>query len=96
MSAAHPALIEEITAIVARIAEVPADEIAPADDLRVEHGVDSLLGLQIVAALEKRYDVRVPDEDLDKYVTVGEIASVVAQLRAPVSAAATGSTRRTG
>ncbi len=73
-------LTKDITAIVSRIAEVPAADISPQHDLRVEHGVDSLLGLQIVAALEKRYDVRVPDEDLDKYVRVEDIAAVIGRL----------------
>lgn len=75
------ALIHEITAIVARISEVPAERIDPSDDLRVEHGVDSLLGLQIVAALEKRYGVRVPDDELDSYVTVAQIGAVIARLQ---------------
>lgn len=77
------AITREVTEIVARIADVDADRLGPDADLRVEHGVDSLLGLQIVAALEKRYDVEVPDEDLDCYRTVRSIATLVERLTAP-------------
>ena len=72
----------EIVEIVSRIVEIPPGALAMDADLRVEHGVDSLLGLQIVASIEKRFDISVPNEDLDCYSTVQEISELVHRLRA--------------
>ena len=71
----------EVVAIVARIADIRPEDLRPEADLRSEHGVDSLLGLQIVAGLEKRFDLEVPDEDLDCYTTVDSIVTLVRRLK---------------
>jgi acyl carrier protein len=44
-------------------------------------GVDSLQGLQILAAVEKRFGIRLPDEELIRMRTIGAIVAAVAQLR---------------
>ena len=71
---------QEVRRIVAHIAKVPAERLTPDTDLRVELNVDSLQGLQIVAALEKRFGVTVPDEELDNYTTVRAITETVKRL----------------
>lgn len=70
-------VLSEVTAIVARATERPADELTPDADLRAELGIDSLLGLQIVAMIEKRFDFEVPDDQLDQFTTIREIATGV-------------------
>ena len=67
----------EVIAVVAGITKVPASRITPDTDLRVELNVDSLQGLQIVAALEKRFDVELSDEDLDSYTSVHSICEAI-------------------
>jgi len=44
--------------------------------------IDSLQGLQIVAALERRFGVDVPDDDLDMYTSVRAIVDAIGRLRA--------------
>ena len=80
------AVTEQVVAVVSRVADVDPDRLDPDADLRSEYGVDSLLGLQIVAALEKRFDVEVPDEDLDCYTTVNAIAALVRRLQEEAAA----------
>ncbi len=75
------ALEENVTEIVSRITKVPASTIDPDEDLRVAYNVDSLQGLQIVAAIENAFDVRVKDEEIDFYTTVRTIADTVRRLR---------------
>jgi len=70
-------LVRAVTAIVARAAERPAEELAPDADLRADLGIDSLLGLQIVAMIEKEFDFEVPDDQLDQFTTIREIAAGV-------------------
>ena len=72
------------TQVRALIADVAKRDVAAlgADDDLVEHlGVDSLLGLQILAAVEKRLDVRLPDEELIHLRTIGRIAATVERAR---------------
>jgi acyl carrier protein len=73
---------QEIAGIVARITKTPAERILPDMDLRVALNVDSLQGLQIVAAIEHHFGMDVPDDELDNYATVRAISATVDRLRA--------------
>ena len=70
-------LEHEVIAVVAGITRVPASRVTPDTDLRVDLNVDSLQGLQIVAALEKRFNVELSDEDLDSYTSVRSICAAI-------------------
>jgi acyl carrier protein len=48
------------------------------DDLVRELGLDSLLALRLLAAVEKRFGVRFPDERLAEFRTLRRILDVVA------------------
>jgi acyl carrier protein len=67
--------------IVTRITKVSPERIELDTDLKAELNVDSLQGLQIVAALENQFGVRLPDEELDNYTTVRLITDTVTRLR---------------
>jgi acyl carrier protein len=51
------------------------------DDLVEALGVDSLEGLQILAGVEKRCDVRLPDDELIHMRTIARIADTVERLQ---------------
>jgi acyl carrier protein len=70
-----------VVAIVHDVTQIPPENLTPEVDLRADLGVDSILGLQIVAVIEKRFGIRVPDEELGVYTRVGEIAETVARLQ---------------
>jgi len=70
-------LEQEVIAVVAGITKAPSARITPDTDLRVDLNVDSLQGLQIVAALEKRFNVELSDEDLDSYTSVRSICEAI-------------------
>jgi acyl carrier protein len=74
-------LEHDVTAVVAAVTKTPADRITPDTDLRVDLNVDSLQGLQIVAALEKRFGIELADEDLDAYTSVRAICGAVRRVR---------------
>jgi acyl carrier protein len=74
------AIETEIVEIVSAIAKTPAADIDLDTDLRLDLNVDSLQGLQIMAAIERRFGIAVPDDDLDQYTSVGVIAETVARL----------------
>jgi acyl carrier protein len=72
---------QDVATIVSAITRAPIERIAPDTDLRIELNVDSLQGLQIVAAIEKHFDVTVPDDEIDMYTDVRTIAGTVDRLR---------------
>ena len=63
--------------LVAQITKVPESSITPDTNLRLDLNVDSLQGLQIVAAAEQLFDLTIPDEDIDRYDTIRSIVEVV-------------------
>lgn len=68
MSELEQALIVE----VARLAEIEEDEVerdAPLRDL----GIDSLMALNLVAFVEKRLNVRVPEDQIRQARTLADI-----------------------
>ena len=67
---------QEVMQIVAEIADLPLDEVSP--DATLESlGIDSLNGLRIVAEVEKRYGVHIPDDAIGKIRTMPEIFALV-------------------
>jgi acyl carrier protein len=72
----------DVIAIVAAITKTPAHSIGPDTDLRLDLNVDSLQGLQIVAALENHFNLQLPDEDLDATTSVRSIVEVLQRARA--------------
>ncbi len=67
--------------VISRVTRVPREQLRPQTDLRVELNVDSLQGLQIVAGIEKEFGVRVPDDELDNYDSVGAVIDTVRRLQ---------------
>ncbi len=60
-TATKESLKEQLRALVAEIAE--KDEI-PEDASFKELGIDSMMGVEIVAAIERQYQIKVLDEEL--------------------------------
>jgi len=66
-------LEKEITELVSRIIKVPADKIDPNADFFKDLGVDSLLGVEIFASLDKKYNINIPEKKLQKIKTLSDI-----------------------
>jgi acyl carrier protein len=77
---AAQSLAEEVVDLIARTAKVPRERLAPETDLRRDLRFDSLMGLKVLAALEKRYGFTVPDEEIDRCRTVGAAVALVERL----------------
>jgi len=71
------AVQQEVKRIVSVITKASEEKLGLDTDLKAELNVDSLQGLQIVAALEKRFGVSIPDEELDSYTSIRAISDVV-------------------
>ena len=69
-------LKREIAEIVAEIAEVDAATISPDAELE-DLGVDSLDGLRIVAAVEKKYGIVIEEAEITTIRTMPDIFRLV-------------------
>lgn len=82
----HENLKEELRALVAEIAE--KDEIPDGATFK-ELGIDSMMGVEIVAAVERQYQIKIEDDELAGFKDLeGAYALVVKKLQAKDSTAA--------
>jgi acyl carrier protein len=68
---------QQVTAIVSKITRIPETRLTPSTDLKTELNVDSLQGLQIVAALENHFGINIPDDELDMYTSIRSIVETI-------------------
>lgn len=67
-------LKEELRALVAEIAEM--DDI-PDDTSFKELGIDSMMGVEIVAAIERKYGLKIDDSELQQVSTLSRSYELV-------------------
>jgi acyl carrier protein len=65
-----------IVEIVAEIADVPVERVSP-DAMLSDLDIDSLRGLRIVAAVEKRWGIVVNEEAIGRIRSMGDIFALV-------------------
>jgi acyl carrier protein len=69
----------DLQALLTKIARRDASGLAPDDDIVRELGIDSLSSLRVLAAIEKKYAVRFPDERLGEFRTIRTLAEFLAE-----------------
>lgn len=72
---------DEIRGMVAKIIEVDPAQITPNTHFVEELGADSMMALEIMASLEKKYGITIPEEDLPKIANLNQIVELVTSLR---------------
>lgn len=66
----------EIRNLIAKIIEMDPDKIDENAHFIKDYGMDSLIMLEILATLEQKYNVRIPQEKLMDMVTLKGVISV--------------------
>jgi acyl carrier protein len=79
-------LKEELRSLIAEIAEVDA---IPDEALFKDLGIDSMMGVEIVAAIERQYHVKFSDAELSQVTTLNRSYELVLG-KLPQTAAAAG------
>ncbi|MBM3245674.1 MAG: acyl carrier protein [Candidatus Omnitrophica bacterium] len=70
---------EEIKGIIAEVLEKDPSEITPTARFFEDLGVDSMMALEIMAAIEKRYKITIPEEKLAEMRTLNDTVMVSKQ-----------------
>ena len=67
-------LKDELRALIAEIAEI---DTIPDDTHFKELGIDSMMGVEIVAAIERQYQIKIPDSELEQVSTLNKSYELV-------------------
>lgn len=65
------ALFDDVKAVVVEQLNVNPDEVKEDSKFVEDLGADSLDVVELVMALEEKFDIEIPDTDAEKIVTVG-------------------------
>ncbi|MER0247176.1 acyl carrier protein [Streptomyces sp. 796.1] len=71
--------LDEIREIVAEVLELEPEEITETSHFIEEHEADSLRAIEILARLEKKYKVEIPQSELPKMINLTEVYNVLAE-----------------
>ncbi|MFA5155931.1 MAG: acyl carrier protein [Candidatus Omnitrophota bacterium] len=69
-------LENEIRDLIAGIIEKDPSEVTPDAKFFEDLGVDSMMALEIMAGIEKKYKIAIPEEKLTQLATLRETVSV--------------------
>lgn len=69
-------LEEEIRNIVAEITEKNPQDITPESRFIEDLGIDSMMALEIMTAIEKKFKISIPEEKLMQFVNLKETVTV--------------------
>ncbi len=67
----------EVKNLIADIIEIDADKIDPDAHLVEDLDMDSMMALEILASLEKKFKIRIPEEDLPKITSANAVTDLV-------------------
>lgn len=70
---------ERIKPIIAEHLGIDDEAIVPNASFVDDLGCDSLDVVELVMALEDEFDIEIPDEEVEKLVTVGDLAAYIAK-----------------
>lgn len=70
----------DIREMVAEIIEEDADTIASNAHFVKDLGMDSMMALEILAGIEKKYRIAIPEEMLPKFTSLDETCKIVKEI----------------
>ena len=73
------ARLEELRQLVAEVLELDPDEIEDEADFTAVYDVDSLRAIEILARIEKRYRLDIPQPELAKITNLAAVYDVVSR-----------------
>ena len=73
-------LEKEIRTIVAEILEIKKENIKPDAKFVEELGMDSMMALEILASVEKKYKIKIPEEYLTKVTSLSSMMDIAKKL----------------
>lgn len=69
--------LEKLQQIIAEVLNVDASEVMPGTTFTDDLGADSLDLYQIILGVEDAFDIEIPQEEVEKIVTVGDAVKLI-------------------
>ena len=66
----------ELREIIAKIVEIDPTKITAQANFVEDLGMDSMMALEILAGIEKKYKIQVPEEKLSQLSNLGEVIKI--------------------
>jgi len=63
----------QIKSLISNISEIPPEQINEDKDFFKDLGIDSMKGLEIIASIEKKYKIIIPEEQIPKLTNLNAI-----------------------
>lgn len=67
---------EEVRALIAYILEKDPEQITPETRFVEDLGMDSMTALEILAAIERKYQIKIPEEELTKITNLNQVLEI--------------------
>ncbi|RVZ07737.1 acyl carrier protein [Helicobacter pylori] len=71
------ALFEDIQAVIAEQLNVDVVQVTPEAEFVKDLGADSLDVVELIMALEEKFNIEIPDEQAEKIVNVGDVVKYI-------------------
>ena len=68
---------EDIRKLIAEQLGVKEEEVTPEASFIDDLGADSLDTVELVMALEEKFEIEIPDEEAEKITTVGQVTDYI-------------------
>lgn len=78
----HNDILARLTDVLGKAAKVDQAAITRDKSLRNDFGIDSLSMIDVAVAAEDEFGIRIPDEELERFETVGDVIDYVQQAKA--------------
>jgi acyl carrier protein len=72
---------DEIKSLVAKVVKIPEEKLKMDANLFTDLGIDSLLGVEIFAALDKKYKIDIPETRLRDVKTLADLIKIVSEFK---------------
>ncbi len=76
----NPDVENDIRKLVAEILEVEPHEVNPVAHFVKDLGMDSMMALEILASMEKKYKIKIPEEYLTKVTSLNSMVEIAKKL----------------
>ena len=67
------AVLDDVKAIIAEEMDVPAESVKESSNFETDFQADSLTVVEVIMALEDKFEIDIPEEQLEKLKTVGDL-----------------------
>lgn len=73
-------MFEKVKELLKELPQINVDEVTLKSELVGDLGINSLELADLVFACEEKFDIEIKDEDIHKFVTVGDVVNYLSEV----------------